>query len=170
MKLRAFAVAASALVIAAAPVLAEAADRAGRGGHHHHKPRVSIGVGVGFGFGGGMWDPFYDPFWDYGYPASPAYGYAPQPAGEPCTQAELNKVPTLDINSPDYQYDRIDLARCQAQAAAAARQAAAPQGAATPPAGQPGNYYFCRSTNAFYPHVSQCAEGWQQVAPKPPGT
>jgi len=41
---------------------------------------------------------------------------------------------------------------------------------AAAPAGQPGSYYFCRSANAYYPQVSQCAEGWQQVAPKPPGT
>ena len=161
MKLRVIALALSAALIATAPGVASAA---GRGGHHHG-PRVSIGIGVGFG-AGGFYDPFFDPYWGYGYPAYPAYGYAPQPS-EPCTEAQLNKVPTDKVDSPDYTYDRIDLARCKAHAAAAA-QVSAPQ--ASPQAPPPASYYFCRSTNAYYPQVGQCAEGWQQVAPKPPGT
>ena len=151
MKLRAIAVALAALMVTTAPGLASAA---GRGGHsHHHGPRLSIGIGVGMGYGG-FYDPFYDPFWGFDYPAYPAYGYVP-PSSAPCTEAELNKVPTDNVNSPDYTYDRIDLARCKAQAAA--------------PAAQTGSYYFCRSTNAYYPQVSQCAEGWQQIVPRPPG-
>jgi hypothetical protein len=36
---------------------------------------------------------------------------------------------------------------------------------------QPGGsfYYFCPSSNAYYPHVKQCPEGWQQVPLTPPG-
>ncbi|MEO8203668.1 MAG: hypothetical protein ABI630_07370 [Betaproteobacteria bacterium] len=172
MKLRSLAVASLALVVAVAPALAAAAGPAGHGGGHRHSaPRVSIGIGVGVG---GMWnpyydpfyDPFYDPYWDYGYPPN-AYGYvAPPPV--PCTPADVpTKEPSTNIFSPDYSYDRIDAARCAPQVAG---QEPVPATAPAPAAVQPPPaYYFCRSANAYYPQVAQCAEGWQQVAPKPPG-
>jgi len=28
-------------------------------------------------------------------------------------------------------------------------------------------WYYCRSANSYYPYVSGCAEGWQQVAAQP---
>ncbi len=170
MKLRSLAIVSMALAVAAAPALAAAAGPAGHGGHRHSAPRVSIGIGVGVGVGG-MWnpyyDPFYDPFWDYGYPPYAAYGYvAPPPV--PCTPANVpTKEPTNDIFSADYAYDRIDAARCAPQVAG---QDPVPATAPAPAAVQPpAAYYFCRSANAYYPQVARCAEGWQQVAPKPPG-
>lgn len=33
---------------------------------------------------------------------------------------------------------------------------------------QPGYWYYCAGSNAYYPAVSECPEGWQQVAPRPP--
>jgi hypothetical protein len=166
MKFRALAVATLAAAFAVAPVLANAADRGGRH-HHHHKPRVSIGVGVGFG---GFWnpypyEPFDDPFYDH-YPPQ-VWGYVPPPA-VPCTPADVpTKEPSTNIFSPDYTYDRIDASRCAPQAAATVPPAlVTPSGQVQ----QPGTYYFCRSAKAYYPQVAQCAEGWQQVAPKPPGT
>jgi hypothetical protein len=32
-----------------------------------------------------------------------------------------------------------------------------------PPAA--GNWYYCASSQAYYPNVPECAEGWQAVAP-----
>ena len=29
-------------------------------------------------------------------------------------------------------------------------------------------WYYCPSANAYYPHVNECPEGWQRVAPQPP--
>jgi len=29
-------------------------------------------------------------------------------------------------------------------------------------------WYYCASANAYYPHVRECPEGWQRVAPQPP--
>lgn len=154
MNLRGLAAAALALVVAGAPVLSQAAGRA----HHNGGPRVSIGVGVG----GGFFDPFpYDPLLDPWYDAYPpqVWGYVPPPA-VPCTPADVpTKEPSNSPFTPDYAYDRIDANRCAPQAAAAPAQVV------PPPA-----YYFCRSTNAYYPQVSTCAEGWQQVSPRPPGT
>ncbi len=167
--LRAVAIFSSAVLIAVSG-MAQAAGKSGHGGRHHHHgaPRVSIGVGVGFG---GFYDPFFDPFYDpfFGnYPPYAAYGYVPQPP-VPCTPADVpTKEPSTNIFSPDYAYDRIDASRCAPVAAAPVPVAPPVQ---APPAVQPPPaYYFCRSTNAYYPNVKVCAEGWQQVAPKPPGT
>ena len=30
-------------------------------------------------------------------------------------------------------------------------------------------WFFCPSSNSYYPYVRQCPEGWQQVSPTPPG-
>jgi hypothetical protein len=144
--------------------------------HHHRGPRVGVGVGIGLGFGG-FYDPFFDPYYPYGYPAYGGYAVAPQPP-VPCTAADVPKSePTNNAFSPDFAYDRIDAGRCtpQAVAEAQAAQAAqavqqAPAAAPNAPAQPPGAFYFCRSTNAYYPYVSTCAEGWQQVEPRPPGT
>ena len=41
-----------------------------------------------------------------------------------------------------------------------------PQAAVAPaPA---GNWYYCDSAKAYYPNVSQCAEGWRTVPATPP--
>jgi len=29
-------------------------------------------------------------------------------------------------------------------------------------------WYYCASSNAYYPYVNYCPEGWKQVAPQPP--
>ncbi len=34
-----------------------------------------------------------------------------------------------------------------------------------PPA--PAYWYFCAESRAYYPHVRECASGWQRVAPQP---
>ena len=159
MKLRVMAIAASAVLMATGAVgVAQAA-----GGHGHGGPRVSIGVGIGTG---GFFDPYpFDPY-PY-YTPYEAYGYVPSgPPPVPCTQAEIDKVPTNKIDDPSYAYDRIDASRCAAQVAAAAQAATQTRA----PAGPPPAYYFCQSSNAYYPQAKGCAEGWQQVAPKPPGT
>ena len=31
---------------------------------------------------------------------------------------------------------------------------------------QPGFWYYCHSGGAYYPGVSECPEGWEQVAPR----
>jgi hypothetical protein len=33
---------------------------------------------------------------------------------------------------------------------------------------QASYWYYCSSSNAYYPYVKDCPEGWQQVAPQPP--
>jgi hypothetical protein len=31
-----------------------------------------------------------------------------------------------------------------------------------------GDWYYCAESQAYYPYVKECAEGWQHVAPQPP--
>lgn len=137
--------------------------------HQHRAPRVSIGVGIGFG---GFYDPFFDPYYPYGYPPYGGYASVLQPP-VPCTPADVPKSePTTNPFSPDYAYDRIDASRCSPQAIADATAAAQAQSQAPVPSTdlqQSGAFYFCRSANAYYPYVSTCTEGWQRVAPRPPG-
>lgn len=33
---------------------------------------------------------------------------------------------------------------------------------------QDGYWFFCASSNTYYPYVRECAEPWQRVAPTPP--
>ena len=43
------------------------------------------------------------------------------------------------------------------------------QGPATPSAPPSQAYwYYCRESKAYYPYVSECPGGWQQVPPQPP--
>jgi hypothetical protein len=37
-----------------------------------------------------------------------------------------------------------------------------------PAAPAAGYWYYCPSSQAYYPYVRVCPEGWQQVAPQPP--
>lgn len=32
----------------------------------------------------------------------------------------------------------------------------------------PGFWYFCAESQAYYPYVKECPTGWQRVAPQPP--
>lgn len=39
-------------------------------------------------------------------------------------------------------------------------------GQVAPP--QPAPWYYCADPSGYYPYVTQCPGGWQQVAPQPP--
>lgn len=54
-----------------------------------------------------------------------------------------------------------------ADAPAAPAQPAPATGAAQQPA--PGTWYYCDSTKAYYPYVTECKEGWRPVPATPPG-
>ena len=32
-----------------------------------------------------------------------------------------------------------------------------------------GDWYYCADAQAYYPYVKECPQGWQRVAPQPPG-
>jgi hypothetical protein len=96
-------------------------------------------VRLGVGFG------FYGGYWPYyGYPYAyyPSYSY---PAAYPY---------------PAYAYYPY-----QAAAPAYVEQAQPGPSAAAPAAGY---WYYCNESQAYYPHVQQCAGQWQRVPPQPP--
>ena len=44
------------------------------------------------------------------------------------------------------------------------------QGSSDPAPARPGEGYwhYCAASQAYYPYVKECAEGWQLVSPQPP--
>ncbi len=44
----------------------------------------------------------------------------------------------------------------------------APPANAAAPAQTPGIWYYCESAKAYYPHVSECKDGWRAVPATPP--
>jgi len=44
------------------------------------------------------------------------------------------------------------------------------QGSVAPPSAQnSASWYYCGSSQSYYPYVNQCAEGWRTVPAAPPG-
>lgn len=39
---------------------------------------------------------------------------------------------------------------------------------AAPAAPEPGYWYYCADSRAYYPYVKECPGGWQRVSPQPP--
>ncbi|WP_026224353.1 hypothetical protein [Methyloversatilis thermotolerans] len=109
-------------------------------GHWHGRPHVDIGFGVliGPGYGPG-YGPWYGP---------PRYYYPP-----PVVYAPAYVPPQVVIErSPPVYVEREPVASAPA------------------PAVSPSNnvWYFCPSSNGYYPYVRACPEGWQTVAAQPP--
>lgn len=44
-----------------------------------------------------------------------------------------------------------------------------PAPVASVPALEPGYWYYCQESGAYYPHVTQCAGDWHKVPPQQPG-
>src|ERR1035437_6945118 len=107
------------------------------GGHGGGYGGARIGVGINLGF----------PFYGAGYYAPSPYYYSPSPYYYPLTDP--------------YYYPPV---------APQAPQPYIEQGSSqAPPAAQQtqGSWYYCAGSNAYYPYVRECPEGWQQVSPQP---
>ncbi len=81
--------------------------------------------------------PYYPPY--YGPYYHPRYYYPPVYVAPPVTYIERDPY---------------------------AAPSSAPQGSPAAPA-MPQYWFFCRESNAYYPHVGQCAGGWERVTPQP---
>jgi hypothetical protein len=122
--------------------------RGGHGGGGHggggHFGGGFRGGGVGFGialgvplYGLGYYSGYY-PYPAYAYP--PAYGY-PGPAVAPSgAYAEQGYAQGYPQGYPQ---------------------------AAPAPAQPQGDWYFCPNSNAYYPYVRECPNGWQRVPAQP---
>ena len=71
---------------------------------------------------------------------------------------------------PYYSYPYPVAAGYPAYAAGPAQyvEQAQPAPSAAAPAPAAGYWYYCSDSEAYYPHVQQCAVPWQRVAPQPP--
>jgi hypothetical protein len=134
---------ATAAVAAGLLAVAESASAGGRygHGHHHHGARFSIGIWGGPYWGPGYWGPGYwgSGYWGPGYWSPPAIAYAPAP--EPRVWVESDQASATQAPPATSNSDRN-----------AAQW-----------------WYWCASSQGYYPYVSNCAEGWQRVAPQPQG-
>jgi len=135
---------AAILASAIAPGLADA-----RGGRHFGGGYRVAGFGLGIGLGLALSAPAYAYYGPRYY--APAY-YAP-PYYAPAYYPPAYYAPPA--YAPDYGY---------------APAYPSPPPVASAPAPQAANvWYYCASSNGYYPYVRQCGEGWQQVAPTPQG-
>lgn len=128
-----------AMLLAAVLAAALAPSFAEARGGRHYGGGFRIGaIGLGLGVGFALAAPAYA----YG----PRY-YAPAYYAPPYYPPAYYAPPAMyaPAYAPDYGYTQAPV---QPQVSNA--------------------WYFCASSNGYYPYVRQCAEGWQQVAPQPP--
>lgn len=127
----------TAVVAIALGLMAVAESASARGRHGHNHHGHHHGARFSFGFWGGPG------FWGPGY-WGPGFGYW----GPPAVVYAPAPEPRVWVESD--------------------------QAVATPPvshvpsdANAPQWWYWCVSARGYYPYVSNCAEGWQRVAPQP---
>ena len=95
-------------------------------------------VGVYLGFGGPAWPGYWGPR-PYWGPRYYGYGYAAPPILVPAYP------PVVIERAPEVYVERE-----------------------TAPTSPPEQWwYWCRSSQSYYPYVKSCPEGWQKVPPQP---
>ena len=139
------------LVFGAVASSSAMAQRGGRGGGYSHGSGHGGGVGLGLALGAALVGLAYYSRPAYSYPAysypGPAYAYPGHAYTYP---------------GPAYAYPGPAVAP-----SAGYVEQNVPQ-AAPAPAQPQGDWYYCADSNAYYPYVRECAEGWQRVPSTPP--
>ncbi|WP_347986648.1 hypothetical protein [Methylomonas sp. AM2-LC] len=135
------------------------------------------GHGGGHGGGGGHWGGGYNRGGYGGYGGAYALGAMVGLGG--LYYGSMGYPYNYGYNYPYYSQSAMPI---QQAAPVYIQQSAQPATIPPPPAAlaQPGqnsatnnqnvagNWYFCRESNAYYPYVNTCPNGWEQVAPTPP--
>jgi hypothetical protein len=131
------------LVMLVATVGSELAVARGHGGGHGGGYRGGY-VGARIGFGSNLGFPVYGTR----YFAPPAYYYSPLPYYYPA--AVTYYYPPVAPQAPQPYIEQ--------------------SGSRAPPPAQQaqGSRYYCAGSNAYYPDVRECLEGWQRGSPQPP--
>jgi len=154
-------------IFESAPVLADGRHAVARngvhgrghavaGGHRSHRGyrdavRFGLFLGVPLALSSGYWGPRYYT----GAPFYPAYTQPYiRPYISPYTRPYYPPVITVPVSPPTY-IEQSPAASANSTAAATAMQ--------------PGYWYYCGSSQAYYPYVRECPESWQRVSPQPPG-
>lgn len=149
----------------AALVLGAMASEAAFAGHRHrHGARIGVYIGAPVAA-----YPFYRP---YHRPFYRPYVYSPY-YYPPVVMAPV--APPVYIEQPQYQ-QRYAPEVIQPPVPLNPQFPQPQPQSYQPPsqpevASQPANtmWYYCAESRAYYPHVQQCAAGWQQVTPQPQG-
>lgn len=135
-------------VLGSTPALADGPGGYARNGVHRGGPVLAHGHGRHYGGGARfgiflgaplLWGGYYGPS-PYYYP-SPYYPQYYPP------------VVTVPVAPPTYVEQ--------------GEVGAAPPSAA-PAAPEPGFWYYCADSRAYYPYAKECPGGWQPVSPQPP--
>ena len=93
--------------------------------------------------------PYYAPAPTYYYPPAPTYYSPPVYIEQP---AQQYYVPPQSQAQPQYE------PQAQRQYSVPPQSQAQPQ--------QDTSWFYCPSSQAYYPNVQTCAEGWQRVNPQ----
>ena len=96
------------------------------------------GPRVGFGINVGPY-PYYAP--GFGYPYAPFSPFVP-------FATPIYPAPIMQVTPPPIIIQETPMYIQPAQAAS--------------------NWYFCQSSNTYYPYVKECPEGWKSVPSQPP--
>jgi len=96
------------------------------------------------------------------YYSRPAYSY---PAYSYPGPAYSYSGPAYTYPGPAYAYPGPAVAPSAGYVEQGYSQAAPPQVQHSQPQ---GDWYFCADSNAYYPYVRECPEGWQRVPSTPP--
>jgi len=138
-------------VLSSAPAIADGPRGHAQIGVHRGGPVLAHGHGRHYGGGARfgiflgaplLWGSYYGPS-PYYYPYYPS-PYYPQ---------YYPPVVTVPVAPPTYvEQGEVD----------------APPPSAAPAAPEPGYWYYCDDSRAYYPYVKECPGGWKRVSPQPP--
>ncbi len=123
--------------------------------YRHRHSSVRIGVGI-------------DPFW--GYWTIPPPVYYPQPViiERPAPPVVYIERPSTPPPAPAPTPPASSASSAPSAAYSASAPTNTPMGGDVPPSASSGQYwYFCPSSNGYYPYVKECPQGWQQVPAQP---
>ena len=139
--------------VASSPAMAQ---RGGRGGGYSHGGGVGLGLALGAALVGLAY--YSRPAYSY-----PAYSY-PGPVYSYPGSAYAYPGHAYTYPGPAYAYPGPAVAPSAGYVEQGYSQAAPPQVQPQPQ----GDWYFCADSNAYYPYVRECPEGWQRVPSTPP--
>lgn len=94
------------------------------------------------GHGHGRIGIYFGPYWGPGYYGAPYYYPPAYPVYSPPVVIERTG-PTVYVEQQPVLSEPIESAP------------------------QPGYWYYCQSAKGYYPHIQECPEGWQKIAPQP---
>lgn len=129
----------SVIGVVVAMVAILASSAASADGRRHRHSGPRVAIAIGVGV------PFYRP---YVWPGPYLYYHSPAPY--------YAYPPVVIQSAPQVYVEQAPAPLAQAPVAPQAQPA------------NPGDWYFCAPSRAYYPYVGECAEPWQRVPAQPP--